>query len=71
MGANISPRNDGMEVVGTSKLTGAVVESYNDHRVAMSLAIAALCAEGTTTINKSDCIRISYPNFFKDIQSIC
>jgi len=71
MGANISPRDDGMEVIGTSKLSGAIVESYDDHRVAMSLAIAALCAKGTTTINNNKCIAISYPNFFEDIQSIC
>lgn len=71
MGANITPRDDGMEIIGSSLLKGNIVESYDDHRIAMSLAIAALNAEGTTTINNSQCIRISYPNFFNAIKSIC
>lgn len=70
MGAQIEPLNDGMIITGVSKLKGAHVESYHDHRIAMSLAIAGLNADGNTTIQNSDCIRISYPTFFEDIKSL-
>ena len=51
-------------------LKGANVESYNDHRIAMSLAIAGLNASSSTIINNANCINISYPNFFDDLKSL-
>ncbi len=71
MNVNITGTDDGMVIRGGNPLRGADVESYDDHRVAMSLAIAALNADGDTNINNSDCIRISYPGFFEDISSLC
>lgn len=62
--------DDGMIINGNNKIRGSIVESYHDHRMAMSLAIAALNAEDTTTILNSSCINISYPNFFEDLKSI-
>lgn len=70
MGAMIQPLEDGMVIDGTHKLKGTSVESYHDHRIAMSLAVAGLRAEGTTQINDSDCIVISYPDFFNDIKTL-
>ena len=49
MGAKITELPDGMEIIGGTPLVGTEVDSYTDHRIAMSLAIAALNAIGTTT----------------------
>jgi len=70
MGADIKEREDGFIVEGPSKLKGAICESYNDHRIAMSLAVAALLAEGKTVIRNSECIDISFPGFEKILQNL-
>jgi 3-phosphoshikimate 1-carboxyvinyltransferase len=70
MGADIKEKEDGFIVKGPSKLKGAVCESYNDHRIAMSLAVAALLAEGKTVIRNSECIDISFPGFEKILQKL-
>lgn len=70
MGASIEATEDGMIINGTGSLNGAIVDSYNDHRIAMSLSIAALKATSDTTILKSECIDISYPNFFNDLKDL-
>ena len=71
MGATISERSDGLEITGGTSLTGADVDSYTDHRIAMSLAIAALNAKGTTTIHRAEAASISYPNFVSTLREIC
>jgi len=70
MGANIKEKEDGFIVNGPTGLQGAVCESYNDHRIAMSLAVAALLAEGKTIIKNSECIDISFPGFEKTLQKL-
>lgn len=70
MGADIEEKDDGFIVTGPSRLKGAVCESYNDHRIAMSLAVAALLAEGKTVIKNSECIDISFPGFEKTLQNL-
>ena len=70
MGADIKEKEDGFSVNGPTKLQGAVCESYNDHRIAMSLAVAALLAEGKTVIKNSECIDISFPGFEKTLQNL-
>ena len=70
MGADIEEREDGFAVNGPTRLQGAVCESYNDHRIAMSLAVAALLAEGKTVIRNSECIDISFPGFEKTLQNL-
>lgn len=67
MGAEVEETEDGMIITGTGYLKGAEVESYHDHRIAMSLAIAGLVADSETTINNSDSVRISYPQFHDDL----
>lgn len=67
MGADIELTNDGLIIRGGGKLKGAEVSSKGDHRIAMALSIAALAAEGTTTIDDVSCINVSYPNFYNDI----
>jgi 3-phosphoshikimate 1-carboxyvinyltransferase len=64
MGVEITETEDGMIIPGNQKLHGAVTESHLDHRVAMSIAIAALVADGETTINNADCVAISFPDFY-------
>ena len=70
MGADIKEREDGFTVNGPTKLQGAVCKSYNDHRIVMSLAVAALLAKGKTVIKNSECIDISFPGFEKILQKM-
>ena len=70
MGANVTERHDGMEIVGGRPLKGAAVEAYGDHRIAMSLAIAALQADGITAISGADCASISYPTFVPTLRQL-
>ncbi len=70
MNADIEEKEDGFIVNGPKKLKGAICNSYNDHRIAMSLAVAALLAEGKTVIKNSECIDISFPGFVKTLQKL-
>ena len=70
MGAKITETDDGMIIPGKQSLKGAVTESHLDHRVAMSIAVAALTAEGETTINNADCVAISFPDFYDLLESL-
>ena len=58
------------DMTAAEKLKGATVDSHLDHRVAMSCAIAALVAEGETTILDSDCVAISFPNFYELLETL-
>ncbi len=69
MGAAIVTTEDGL-IVKPAQLFGAELDSYQDHRIALSLTVAALAAEGTTTINDAACMAKSYPNFINDFVSI-
>ncbi len=70
MGAKVSELPDGMEITGGTRLTGAEVNSHADHRITMSLAIAALNASGTTTIHGAEAAAVSYPGFTTTLQEI-
>lgn len=69
MGAVIEEKPDAMIITGT-RLHGAVVESFKDHRLAMALAVAALAAEGTTEILDAESCAVTYPDFIKDFQNL-
>jgi 3-phosphoshikimate 1-carboxyvinyltransferase len=71
MGANITANDDGWTIEGISLLHGARVQSHGDHRVAMALAVAGLMAEGETEIEDAECVEISYPDFFDQLESLC
>lgn len=64
LGADITELEDGMTINGSQQLKGNICDSWGDHRIAMSLAIAATLSSGETTINNSECVNISYPEFF-------
>ena len=70
MGASITATPDGMIIEGGRPLHGAIIGSRLDHRVAMSFAVAGLAAEGKTEIIGSECVNISYPNFYQDLFSL-
>jgi len=71
MGADIKELEDGMFIVGPTRLKGAKVKSYGDHRIAMAMAVAGLIAEGETVIDNTDCIETSFPGFEAMLRSIC
>jgi 3-phosphoshikimate 1-carboxyvinyltransferase len=71
MGANITAHDDGWTIIGPTTLQGARVRSHGDHRVAMALAVAGLLAEGETQIEDAECVEISYPDFFDQLESLC
>lgn len=63
MGAEIEEKPDGLRIEGVKTLRGAVMDSYDDHRIAMALTIAGLAANGESIINGIECVNISFPNF--------
>ncbi|MBJ7604378.1 MAG: 3-phosphoshikimate 1-carboxyvinyltransferase [Candidatus Dormibacteraeota bacterium] len=71
LGVDVRELADGWEIIGPACLRGARVSSHGDHRVAMALAVAALLAEGETEIESADCVDISYPNFWQDLERVC
>lgn len=71
MGCDITATGDGMIINGGKQLHGAVINAYSDHRIAMSFAVAAMIADGETEIKDADCVKISYPDFYHDMESLC
>ncbi|MFZ5996479.1 MAG: 3-phosphoshikimate 1-carboxyvinyltransferase [Nitrospirota bacterium] len=71
LGVELEEYPDGISIKGKTPLKGSYVESYGDHRIAMSLAVASLIAEGTMTINDAACVDISFPGFFEQLKSLC
>jgi 3-phosphoshikimate 1-carboxyvinyltransferase len=70
MGAEVEEREDGLKIPGRQKLHGADLDSFGDHRIAMAFAVAALRAEGETTIRRADAAVISYPAFYDTLESL-
>lgn len=70
MGANVTPTEDGMIIEGVSCLTGARIQSHLDHRIAMAFAVAGLAAQGETFIEDSQCVDVSYPEFFQTLEQL-
>lgn len=66
LGANIIELEDSLIISGVNELKGGEVDSHNDHRIVMALAIAATRARGNVIINNPRAVEKSYPNFFKD-----
>ena len=70
MGGDIIPTEDGMIITGKGHLSGAKIDSFLDHRIAMAFSIAGLVADGETEVINSHCIDISYPAFFETLTSL-
>ena len=70
LGAKITPHPDGFEIDGPQTLTGTTVHSRRDHRLAMSLAIAGLVAEGETVIEEAQELNESFPGFVETLRDL-
>jgi 3-phosphoshikimate 1-carboxyvinyltransferase len=70
LGAKIEPLPDGMVIYGGGPLSGTDVDSHFDHRLAMSLAVAGLIANGETTIKHAQVAQVSYPAFWQTLQHV-
>lgn len=69
--ADIKVTDDGLIIKGKKSLKGGVkVQSYNDHRIAMSMAVAALFCENPVEIIGAECVNKSYPGFFSEIKKL-
>jgi 3-phosphoshikimate 1-carboxyvinyltransferase len=69
MGAEVDERPDGLRIPGRQHLHGAELDSFGDHRIAMAFAVAALRAEGETTIHGANAAAVSYPAFFAELEA--
>jgi 3-phosphoshikimate 1-carboxyvinyltransferase len=70
LGASVTERPDGLDFAGGARLRGAAVRSYDDHRLAMALAIAGLIAKGATAIGAAESVVISYPAFWDHLATL-
>jgi 3-phosphoshikimate 1-carboxyvinyltransferase len=70
MGVTAEATDDGMLITGRGALSGATLASHGDHRLAMAWAVASLVATGSTTIQGTDAVDVSYPGFWRDLQLI-
>lgn len=69
-GVAVEERDDGMVITGREAVRGAVCTSHGDHRVAMSMAVAGLCAQGQMIIEDGECINTSFPEFMEKLHSL-
>ena len=70
LGATVEETEDGLIIDGGAALHGGAVESYSDHRIAMSFAILSLVTDGEVRISDPDCVNISAPTFYEDLKSL-
>jgi 3-phosphoshikimate 1-carboxyvinyltransferase len=70
MGAQVEEREDGLRIPGGQTLHGAELDSFDDHRIAMAFAVAALRAQGDTSIGNAAAAAISYPAFFESLEEV-
>lgn len=70
LGADVTETEDGLIINGKENLTGGMVDSHNDHRIAMALAVASIKCLEPVVITGSDCVKKSYPRFWQDYSSL-
>ena len=70
MGVDVEEYDDGFSFEGRKKLKGTLIQTFNDHRIAMAFSIAGLIAEGETVIDDPECVKISFPNFYEILKNI-
>ena len=70
MGGNITPTADGFIIEGGAPLHATNIETFHDHRIAMSFAVANLVADGENTYDKPEVVCISYPGFYEDLNRL-
>lgn len=70
MGAELEELEDGMVIKGKTKLKGANIKTFNDHRIAMAFSVASLISEGKLNLDNTACIDISFPGYFDLINNL-
>ncbi|SER13136.1 3-phosphoshikimate 1-carboxyvinyltransferase [Gracilibacillus ureilyticus] len=70
LGAEIEPTSDGMIIQGNARLKGAETNSYGDHRIGMMISVASLLIDEKVELNDEQCIAVSYPTFFEDLDKL-
>lgn len=70
LGADVSVDRDDLTIHGPTRLSGSATDSLDDHRLAMTFAVAGLIASDTTTVGRPASAGISYPGFFADLERI-
>jgi 3-phosphoshikimate 1-carboxyvinyltransferase len=70
MGVETEELEDGIIINGKEKFRSATVQSHNDHRIAMAMVIAGFLADGVTTIEDTDCIETSFPDFMESMERL-
>ena len=70
LGATVLEKNDGLIIEGINALNGGTTSSCNDHRIAMSIAIASSRCSEEVVVNDSECVKKSYPHFWQDFESL-
>ena len=69
-GVEVVETPDGMRITGTARLKGCAADSFGDHRIAMSMLVAGLAAEGETSVSDVECIATSFPGFLDLLQRV-
>lgn len=70
IGADVEERPEGLIIKGKKNLRGGLVSSWNDHRIAMALAVASVKCTEPVIIKDADCVKKSYPGFWEDFQRL-
>ena len=70
LGINVRETEDGMDITGSEQLLGGAVDSCGDHRIAMSMSVAALVAASAITISDIGCVATSFPTFFQLLEEV-
>ena len=70
MGADIEELEDGMIIRGKTSLKGAYIQTFNDHRIAMSFSIAGLVSDGEVKLDNTLCVDISFPGYFDLLKNL-
>lgn len=70
LGGNVEELADGLIISGTGRLRGGIVESYNDHRIAMAAAVASVICDEPVIIRDAGAVAKSYPHFFEDFKKL-
>ena len=70
LGVTVTEFEDGMDITGTERFLGGPVDSSGDHRIAMSMSVAALVASGAITVSDIGCVATSFPTFFSLLENV-
>ena len=70
LGAEIVMKDDGLEIHGNGTLQGGETDSHDDHRIAMSIAIASILCKEQVVIHNSGCVNKSFPTFFEEFEKL-